>query len=42
MTVFIREFFAERDEWLDVSSRANDLYNDVEGRYGSSWLAVEK
>ena len=41
VTVFVREFFAEGDEWLDVPSRANDLYDDIEGRWGSSRLAVE-
>lgn len=41
VTVFVREFLAERDEWLDVSSRANNLYNDIEGWWGSSRLGVE-
>lgn len=41
MTVFVLEFFAEGDEWLDVPSGANDLYNDIEGRWGSSRLALE-
>lgn len=40
MTIFILQHLAQSDEWLNISSRAHHLDDDVEGWRKVDWLVI--